>query len=81
MKTVDLDRIRCEEPRSIADFCNQYNKDLPESFARASVKLLNHYRDTHPEAFRRDGAWSLDQHRKKVMDWLPTQASRAATTT
>lgn len=76
MKTPDFDRIRCEEQRSISDFCGEYNKDLPESFTRASVSLLAEYRRSHPEAFRMSGTWTLDQHRKKIIDWLPMQAPR-----
>jgi hypothetical protein len=79
VKTPDVDRIRSEEQRTLANFCEQYNKNLPESFTRASVKLLTEYRRTHPEAFRLSEAWSLDQHRKKIMDWLPMNSSRSTT--
>jgi hypothetical protein len=76
VKTLDLDKLRSEEQRTLGNFCEQYNKDLPESFTRATEELLMEYRRTHPEAFRTTKSWSLDQHRKKVMDWLPMQSSR-----
>ena len=77
MKAPDLDRLRSEEQRSINDFCGEYNKDLPASFTPVSVSLLTEYRRSHPEAFRNGGNWTLDQHRKKIMDWLPMHVSRS----
>lgn len=76
MKAPDLDRLRSEEARSLNDFCGEYNKDLPASFTPASISLLTEYRRLHPEAFRNGGSWSLDRHRKKIIDWLPMRVSR-----
>ena len=69
MKTPDLDRVRSEQTRSLADFLQQYNQNLPHAFPRASAALLEEFKDTHGNLFKVN-IWSLDQHRKKVMDWL-----------
>lgn len=70
MRTPDLDRARSEEPRSLAEFLREYNGHLPEAFPRASTALLEEFRAGHAGLFKAGGAWSLDIHRKKVMDWL-----------
>lgn len=77
MKLPDLDRLRCETQCTLADFLKLYNQDLPEAFPRASKALLEEFKETHTSFFKTD-EWSLDVHRKKVMDWLPARVAAAA---
>lgn len=70
MKLPDLDRIRSEKSLSFGDFLKSYNEGLPTEYPRASLALLREFRKTHTTLFKTDNLWSLDQHRKKVMDWL-----------
>lgn len=63
--------MRCEKSLSLSEFLRCYNEDLPTQFPQASAPLLRQFRKDHNALFRADNAWSLDQHRKKVMDWLP----------
>ncbi len=56
---------------TLADFLESYNKNMPASFPRASTKLLMKFKETHPTLFKKGDTWSLDQHRKKLMDWIP----------
>ncbi|MDB5195321.1 MAG: hypothetical protein JWO84_505 [Parcubacteria group bacterium] len=77
MKLPDLDRLRSEKPCSLADFLKIYNADLPVTFPRASKALLEEFKETHASFFKTED-WSLDVHRKKVMDWLPARIAAAA---
>lgn len=73
MRTPDLDRARSEEKRSLSEFLKLYNENLPTAFPRASAILLEEFKTAHLNLFpqpRRTVIWSLDQHRRKVMDWL-----------
>lgn len=70
MKSPDLDRQRSEKSRSLNDFLKLYNENLPITFPRASIALLEDFRDAHTSLFKSSDVWSLDLHRKKVMDWL-----------
>lgn len=70
MRTPDLDRERSEQSRSLAEFMSLYNATLPLAFPRASAALLKEFKNTHASLFKPGGVWSLDIHRKKVMDWL-----------
>lgn len=60
-----------EERTSLANFLKSYNKNLPEGFPRASATLLKDFKETHPLFFKHGNLWSLDEHRKKIIDWLP----------
>ena len=51
-----------------------YNEDLPSQFPRASLSLLKEFRKVHATLFSGNDSWSLDQHRKKVMDWLTSRS-------
>ena len=71
MRTPDLDRERSEKKRSLTDFLALYNENLPAAFPKASAILLEEFKNVHTGLFpRRGNVWSLDQHRRKVMDWL-----------
>ncbi|MFZ1987640.1 MAG: hypothetical protein WAV21_01230 [Minisyncoccia bacterium] len=70
MRTPDRDRERSEKKRSLAEFLTLYNENLPLAFPRASAAHLEEFKTAHSGLFVRANEWSLDQHRKKVMDWL-----------
>ena len=57
----------------LGDFLKSYNKGLPNGFPRSSVNLLKSYKKLHPLFFKHGDLWSLDEHRKKIMDWIPQQ--------
>jgi len=71
MKAPDLDRERSEKKLSITDFLKYYNEDLPTAFPNASLPFLEEFKKTYPGLFKGQNTWSLDQHRKKFMDWHP----------
>ncbi len=71
MKAPDLDRIRSEKKLSPADFLKFYNENLPAQFPQASLPFLKEFKKAYPTLFKDNAPWSLDQHRKKVMDWIP----------
>lgn len=74
MKLPDLDRLRSEKSVSFSDFLKSYNEGLPLEFPRATLALLREFRKVHASLFKSDNLWSLDQHRKKVMDWLTARS-------
>ena len=82
MRTPDLDRERSEQKRPVADFLKLYNENLPATFPRASAMLLEEFKSAHAGLFpqpRRADIWSLDQHRRKVMDWLRSRKELSST--
>ncbi|NNM83783.1 hypothetical protein HKL94_01005 [Candidatus Parcubacteria bacterium] len=61
----------------LADFLKSYNKSLPSGFPRSSTALLKKYKQLHPLFFKHGDLWSLDEHRKRILDWLPQQIEAA----
>jgi hypothetical protein len=56
---------------SLAEFLQSFNQNMPASFPQVSAEQLTEFKKEHESLFKKGGTWSLDQHRKKVMDWLP----------
>jgi len=78
MRGPDLDRERCEKKLSLPEFLAMYNEGLPEAYPRASSSLLKEFKSTHGELFKHQDTWSLDQHRKRLMDWLPNYLRKSS---
>lgn len=55
----------------VSEFLESYNKNMPAGWPRVTSALLQKFRDAHTALFTHGDLWSLDQHRKKLMDWLP----------
>ena len=49
-----------------------YNKSIPDGFPVVSVSILKKFQALHPILFKNGDEWSIDKHRKKLMDWLPS---------
>lgn len=70
------EELKISEVRtSLADFLKSYNKNIPLGFPKASTALLKEYKNMHPLFFKHDDLWSLDEHRKKIIDWLPPRSN------
>jgi hypothetical protein len=61
---------------STSDFVQYYNKNIPETFPRASLSTLERFQANYPELFKRSGKWTIDKHRKKLMDWLSSHSEK-----
>lgn len=57
---------------TIAEFLGAYNKSAPEGFPRATAAILRKFQAAHPTLFKHGDNWSIEKHRKKLMDWLPS---------
>jgi hypothetical protein len=60
-----------EIPLSLADFLKSFNQNMPDNFLQVSEEMLIKFKNEHEALFQKNNMWSLDQHRKKVIDWLP----------
>lgn len=77
MRVPDLDRERSEQKLTLTEFMQEYNKNLPSAFPRVTAHLLREFQKKNPSLFKPASTWTLDQHRKKVMDWLPARLAAA----
>lgn len=54
----------------MAAFLENYNRNIPAGYPQASTKMLKQFQVAHPILFKHGDEWSVDKHRKKLMDWL-----------
>ena len=73
--STELEPNLVEETTAV--FAQHYNKSIPETFPRVSVRILEQFQTAYPALFKGKREWTVDKHRKKVMDWLATQAREA----
>ncbi len=73
MKNNELELNLIRTPLLI--FMESYNKSIPISFPHASVKILKRFQALHPVLFKHSNEWSIEKHRKRVMDWLPSYSN------
>jgi hypothetical protein len=60
---------------SLTEFLKSFNQNMPANFPQVSEEQLLMFKKEHEALFRKGNTWSLDNHRKKVMDWLPRNIS------
>jgi hypothetical protein len=60
---------------SQSDFLKSYNQNIPTAYPHASTALLIKFKEAHSVLFKHGDLWSLDLHRKKLMDWLPRNSA------
>lgn len=60
-----------ELPLTIHEFQKSYNENMPMEHPQVSLEQLQKFKAQHPSLFKADNSWSLDQHRKRIIEWLP----------
>lgn len=72
---------------TIEVFMKAYNQTLPQGFPVVSVSMLKKFQEIYPALFSVKGGsasggknkeeWSIEKHRKKLMDWLPAHINES----
>lgn len=62
---------------TLDEFQTYYNKATPLAMPRATKEALVEFQTTHSSLFDEGGLWTIDKHRRRVMDWLPSYRSEA----
>jgi len=57
---------------SMEEFILYYNQNIPISFPEATKEALKEFQETHASLFDKSKAWTIDKHRRRVIDWLPS---------
>lgn len=56
---------------SESEFLTSYNANMPEGYPKVSLPIMEKFKQAHQNLFKGKGFWSLDQHRKRMIEWLP----------
>ena len=65
-KKIDVSELQI----SLPEFLKSYNKNIPAGYPQVTAELLQKFKTAHASFFRHGELWSLDEHRKKIVDWL-----------
>lgn len=57
-------------------FVQYYNKNIPDAFPRATLKTLEKFQTRYPSLFKENSEWTINKHRKKLIDWLSSHQKR-----
>lgn len=60
---------------SLVVFMGSYNVTIPKNFPQATIPALERFKEIHPTLFKGPDTWSMDKHRKRFMDWMPSYLS------
>jgi len=71
MKKPSTRIVPNDTPLTDVEFLESYNKNMPEGYPHASLVLLEKFKEVHLSLFKTGDTWTLDQHRKRLIDWLP----------
>lgn len=53
------------------EFMESFNKNMPSGYPHVTKDILTKFKAIHPGLFKGNGSWSLDTHRKRMIEWLP----------
>ncbi|OGL78158.1 hypothetical protein A3J43_01750 [Candidatus Uhrbacteria bacterium RIFCSPHIGHO2_12_FULL_54_23] len=75
-KPKDLLLEKSQKVISSSEFLRSYNESIPAAFPPATAAALEEFATMNGRLFSARGAWSLEKHRKRLMDWLPSYQNR-----
>ena len=71
MKRRDVQLELNQAYTTVDVFMKSYNQTIPQGFPVVSVAMLKKFQEANPSIFSNKDKWSIEKHRKKLMDWLP----------
>ena len=54
-----------------AEFLESFNRNMPKGYPLVNLSILEKFKLAHANLFKDKNTWSLDQHRKRMIEWLP----------
>ena len=71
MKTTPKGPSIHEAHISLVEFVTSYNKMIPAEWPQATILLMKKFKESNLVLFKNGDLWSIDLHRKRIIDWLP----------
>ena len=77
MKRRDVQLELNQAHTTVEVFMKAYNQTIPRGFTVVSVVMLKKFQEAYPLLFKNKEEWSIEKHRKKLMDWLPSHLNES----
>ncbi len=71
MKKVSDRIVPSELPMTAMEFLDSFNKNMPAGYPLATLEMMSKFKLVYPNLFKKPNIWSLDLHRKRMIEWLP----------
>lgn len=71
MKRASNRIVPDERPLTSAEFMESFNANMPEGYPHVTLAILEKFKAAHPNLFKTGNHWTLDLHRKRMIEWLP----------
>jgi hypothetical protein len=71
MKTTPKGPTINEAHITLTEFVVSYNKMIPAEWPQATSELMKRFKTDNTSLFKNGDLWSIDLHRKRIIDWLP----------
>ena len=68
MKLNKIPTKEYQNELTMDDFLVSFNDNMPGSFPKVNEELLLQFKQEYPTLFKNSKKWSLDIHRKKLID-------------
>lgn len=60
-----------ETPMTAHEFLKSFNDNMPKGYPLVTMEILAKFKLAHPQLFKVPNRWTLDLHRKRMIEWLP----------
>ena len=60
-----------ETPMTAQEFLKSFNDNMPQGYPLVTPEILEKFKLAHPHLFKSPNLWTLDLHRKRMIEWLP----------
>ncbi len=60
-----------EIPLTSREFLESFNANMPAGYPHVTPEILERFKYAHPNLFKKANIWTLDLHRKRMIEWLP----------
>lgn len=71
MKKASERIVPNEVPLSATEFKESFNQNMPAGYPHVTLEIMDKFRFAHPNLFKKPNVWTLDLHRKRMIEWLP----------
>ncbi len=71
MKKVPGELLPYQMSMTDAEFLKSFNDNMPAGYPHLTLLTLKKFKDAHTSMFSGEGSWSLEHHRKRMIEWLP----------
>ena len=58
------------EPLTALEFLESYNQNMPPDYPQVTMEMMDKFRTSHANLFKDKNTWTLDSHRKRMIEWL-----------